>query len=197
MASTSVRPPVGELTDTVTLVHEVLLKCSNTGELFRCKPSLNAMPAAQTSEGDDPEIEVMSKPGCVEVMGSLVVVHVEPLKCSASPPELTDHTFLAENALTGPSVTLAGMVMVDHEVPLKWKATDTETSNPPVLMMPPPTAVMLSADVPVMKLKEHWLLTLVHIPGGSPCPVQLIPFQCSNGSPVAPPTAQTSVGEAA
>lgn len=75
-ASTSVSPPVGELTGTVTLLHEVPLKCSSTGELFRCKPSLNAVPAAQMSDGDDPEIEVMSRPGCVVGTGSLVSVQV-------------------------------------------------------------------------------------------------------------------------
>jgi hypothetical protein len=149
------------------------------------------------SDGDDPEIEIMLRSGSVVLIGSLVVVQVEPLNCSASPLLFTDHRSVAENAASGPSVTLAGMVICDHEVPLKWNATDSATSELPVPMMPPPSAVMLSADVPVIEVTPHWLLASVHSRAGSPCPVLLVPFQCSNGSPVAPPTAQTSVGEAA
>ena len=89
---------------------------------------VDAVPAAQMSEGDDPEMEVMSRSGSVVVMGRLVVVHVVPLKFSASPLLLTDHRSVAENARTGPSSTPAGMVIFDHEVPLKWKATDSSTS---------------------------------------------------------------------
>src|ERR1700733_6839596 len=195
MATTSVRPP---LTGTVTLLQEVPLKCSSTGELSRCKPSWNAVPAAHMSDGDDPEIEVMSRSGSVVGTGRLVVVQVVPLKCSASPLLLTDHRFVAENARTGPSSTLAGMVISDHAVPLKWNATDSATMVPPVLMSPVPTAVMLLAEVPVMKLTEAEFPGAVASPAGSPCPVQLVPFQCSNASlPPGNPTAQTSVGEAA
>src|SRR5271156_897402 len=200
MSTTLVTPP---LTGTVTLLHEVPLKCSSTGATFRrSTPSVDAVPAAQMSDGDDPEIEVMSRSGSVVLIGSWVVVQVEPLNCSASPLLFTDHRSVAENAASGPSVTPAGMVICDHEVPLKWNATDSSTSEVPVSMMPVPSAVMLSAEVPVMKLTPHWLprrapSAVVHSPAGSPCPVQLVPFQCSNGSPVAPPTAQTSVGEAA
>src|SRR5580693_643270 len=195
MSTTLVTPP---LTGTVTLLHEVPLKCSSTGATFRrSTPSVDAVPAAQMSDGDDPEIEVMLRSGSVVLIGSLVVVQVEPLNCSASPLLFTDHRSVAENAASGPSVTLAGMVICDHEVPLKWNATDSATSVVPVSMMAPPSAVMLSAEVPVIELTPHWLLASVHSPAGSPCPVQVVTFQCSNGSPVAPPTAQTSVGEAA
>src|SRR5580693_6402841 len=195
MSTTSVRPP---LTGTVTLLQEVPLKCSSTGELSRCKPSWNAVPAAQMSDGDDPEIEVMSRSGSVVGTGRLVVVQVVPLNCSASPLLLTDHRFVAENARTGPSSTLAGMVISDHAVPLKWNATDSWTMVPPVLMSPVPTAVMLLAEVPVMELTEAEFPAAVAIPAGNPCPVQLVPFQCSNASvPPGTPTAHTSVGEAA
>src|ERR1700689_5479545 len=60
MSTTLVTPP---LTGTVTLVHEVPLKCSSTGAVFRrSTPSVDAVPAAQMSDGDDPELEVMSRP---------------------------------------------------------------------------------------------------------------------------------------
>src|SRR5271163_2626911 len=186
MVTTSESPPVGLATGTVTLVHLVPLKCSNTGAaLWPCKPGLVCTkPAAQMSDGDDPEIEVMPRLPSVLGMGSLVFFHVLPLKCSASPLSLTDHRFVAEKARTGPSANFAGRVMFDHEVPLKWKATDSSGSDVPVSMMPFPTAVMLSADVPVMKFTLTWPLPKVAIPAGSPCPVQLVPFQCSKGSPV-------------
>src|SRR5580692_11493203 len=190
MSTTSVSPPVGEATGTLTLLHEVPLKCSSTGELSRCRPSLNSVPAAQISDGDDPEIEVMSRSGSVVGTGRLVVVQVVPLNCSASPLLLTDHRFVAENARTGPSSTLAGMVISDHAVPLKWNATDSWTMVP--------TAVMLLAEVPVMKFTPAEFPGAVASPAGNPCPVQLVPFQCSNASlPPGNPTAQTSVGDAA
>src|ERR1700693_3141643 len=179
MSTTSVRPP---LTGTVTLLQEVPLKCSSIGEKSRCRPSLDAMPAAQMSDGDDPEIEVRSSWDSVVTIGSLVVVQVVPLNCSASPLLLTDHRLVAENARTGPSSTLAGMVISDHAVPLKWNATDSATMVPPVLMSAVPTAVMLLAEVPVMKLTPAEFPGAVAIPAGSPCPVQLVPFQCSNAS---------------
>src|ERR1700722_8557207 len=190
MSTTSVRPP---LAGTVTLLQEVPLKCSSTGELSRCKPSWNAVPAAQMSDGDDPEIEVMSRSGSVVVIGRLVVVQVVPLNCSASPLSLTDHRLVAENAVSGPSSTLAGMVISDQAVPLKWKATDSATMVPPVLISPVPTAVMLLAEVPVMNLTDAEFPGAVASPAGSPCPVHLVPFQCSNWSPAGCPTAQTSV----
>src|ERR1700689_684325 len=120
MSTTSVRPPVGALTGTLTLLHEVPLKCSSIGE--SCLPPMDAMPAAQMSDGDDPEMEVRSRLSWVVTIGRLVVVQVVPLKCSASPLLLTDHRFVAENARTVPSSTLAGMVISDHAVPLKWNA---------------------------------------------------------------------------
>src|SRR3984885_14635488 len=188
MSATSVRPV---LTGTVTLLQEVPLKCSSIGAVPSSGSPLDALPAAQMSDGDDPELEVMSRSGSVVVIGRLVVVQVVPLNCSASPLSLTDHRLVAENAVSGPSSTLAGMVISDHAVPLKWKATDSATMVPPVLVSPVPTAVMLLAEVPVMNLTDAEFPGAVASPAGSPCPVHLAPFQCSNWSPAGCPTAQT------
>src|ERR1700685_479281 len=61
MSTTLVTPPVAA--GTVTLLQVEPLKCSITGATFRCStPSVDAVPAAQMSDGDDPEIELMSRP---------------------------------------------------------------------------------------------------------------------------------------
>jgi hypothetical protein len=59
-------------------------------------------------------------------------------------------------------------------------ATDSWTTVVPVLMLAVPTALMLLAEVPVMELTPAEFPGAVAIPAGSPCPVQLVPFQCSN-----------------